>query len=73
MGNSDKIIGATFLILAVVNLFLRDLLGFGLLAAAGVSLLIDEKRSQLARTLQIVFGAAAVILLVARAVVFLAR
>lgn len=73
MDNSDKVVGVLFVAVALINLLRRDWLGFGLLATAGGSLLIEAKRSNVAKILQIVLGLTAIVLLVTRIVVYLSK
>jgi hypothetical protein len=73
MKNSEKFIGALFLIIGVVDLIRRDWLGAALLILAGAGLLIDTKKLGLPRGVEVALVVILFALLIVRAVLLFSR
>ncbi len=53
MNNQNKVLGAIFILVGLVNLVHPEWLNFGIFTAVGIGLLIDQKKSATHRIIQI--------------------
>ena len=72
MENSEKFLGAAFLIIAAVDLLRRDWLGFAVLGIAGALMLLDSKLN-LPKGVEIVLAVVFGVLVLARLVMLFSR
>jgi len=66
MNNQNKVLGAIFILVGLVNLLHPEWLDFGIFTAAGIGLLIDQKKSATHQIIQIALAVVAFGLIIVR-------